>query len=143
VLRLRLNPGEEVIVNGAVLRNGDRRNVLTVANAANVLRARDLIRAEDAVTPSRQVCFLIQAIMLANGSDKSNVKPKIRDMLADMYVRFASDEAKAQIIEVMDQFSSEDYYKSLNAMKKLVIYEDSLLGRDRAAEGGKPDVNAY
>ena len=41
-LKLSLKPGETFVVNGAVVRNGDRRGVLLLENQARVLREKDI-----------------------------------------------------------------------------------------------------
>ena len=46
-LKLSLKPGETFVVNGAVVRNGDRRGVLLLENRARVLREKDIHLLED------------------------------------------------------------------------------------------------
>ena len=50
-LKLSLKPGETFVVNGAVVRNGDRRGVLLLENQARVLREKDILHPRDATTP--------------------------------------------------------------------------------------------
>ena len=52
-LKLSLKPGETFVVNGAVVRNGDRRGVLLLENQARVLREKDILHPADATTPVR------------------------------------------------------------------------------------------
>ena len=42
-LKLSLKPKEAVVVNGAVLRNGDRRGTILLQNQARVLRQKDVL----------------------------------------------------------------------------------------------------
>ena len=60
-LVLKLAPGERVLVNGAVLENGDRRCRLTLVTPnANVLRLRDAIHPDEANTPVKRVVCIAQ-----------------------------------------------------------------------------------
>ena len=58
-LVLKLNPKERVLVNGAVIENGDRRSRLSILTPnANILRLRDAIRPDEVTTPVRRVCYI-------------------------------------------------------------------------------------
>ena len=56
-LKLSLKPGEKFVLNGAVVQNGDRRAALILQNKASVLREKDIMQAEEAVTPARRIYF--------------------------------------------------------------------------------------
>lgn len=54
-LVLKLGPKERILINGAVIENGDRRSRITVLTAqANILRLKDAIHPDDANTPVRR-----------------------------------------------------------------------------------------
>ena len=46
MLAVKLKPGERLVVNGAVLHNGNTRNVIYFANRASILRERDVMQEE-------------------------------------------------------------------------------------------------
>ena len=55
-LVLKLGPKERLLVNGAVLENGDRRGRLSVLTPnANILRLKDAIHPSEAKTPVTQI----------------------------------------------------------------------------------------
>jgi len=63
-LVLKLNPKERVLVNGAVIENGDRRSRISILTPhANILRLRDAIRPDEANTPVRRVCYVAQLVL--------------------------------------------------------------------------------
>ncbi|MEO0915193.1 MAG: flagellar biosynthesis repressor FlbT, partial [Pseudomonadota bacterium] len=63
-LVLKLGPRERVMINGVVMENGDRRTRLNVITPdANVLRLRDAIHPEEAVTPVKRTCYVAQMIL--------------------------------------------------------------------------------
>ena len=60
-LVLKLRPREEVMINGAVVRNGDKKTVIRIqSDNAHVLRMQHLMRAEEATTPRRRAYFAAQ-----------------------------------------------------------------------------------
>jgi flagellar protein FlbT len=55
-LVLKLGPRERVLINGAVIENGDRRARLSIVTPnASILRLRDAIHPEEVTTPVRRV----------------------------------------------------------------------------------------
>ena len=63
-LKLSLKPGEKFVLNGAVVQNGDRRGVLILQNKASVLREKDIMQAENAITPARRIYFPVMMMYL-------------------------------------------------------------------------------
>ena len=63
-LVLKLGPKERVLINGAVIENGDRRSRLAIMTPdAKILRLRDAIHPEDAKTPVRRALFAVQLVL--------------------------------------------------------------------------------
>jgi flagellar protein FlbT len=63
-LVLKLGPHERVLINGAVIENGDKRSKLAIMTPnANILRLRDAIHPEEANTPVRRVCYIAQLVL--------------------------------------------------------------------------------
>lgn len=63
-LVLKLGPYERVLINGAVVENGDKRSRLAIMTPnANILRLRDAIHPEEVNTPVRRVCYIAQLVL--------------------------------------------------------------------------------
>ena len=63
-LILKLAPHERVLINGAVIENGDRRSRFAVVTPkANILRLRDAIHPEQVRTPVRRVAYIAQMVL--------------------------------------------------------------------------------
>jgi len=63
-LVLKLAPKERVLINGAVIENGDRRSRLAIMTPnAHILRLRDAIHPEEVNTPVRRVCYVVQLVL--------------------------------------------------------------------------------
>ena len=63
-LVLKLGPHERVLINGAVIENGEKRSRLAIMTPnANILRLRDAIHPEEVNTPVRRVCYIAQLVL--------------------------------------------------------------------------------
>lgn len=84
-LTLRLKPGERLIVNGAVLRNGSPRAVeIELLNQVTTLHERDLMLPEQAVLPLERLYFEIQMMHLEPAAQDAHRRAAI-DLAAKIY----------------------------------------------------------
>ena len=84
-LSLRLKPGERLIVNGAVLRNGSPRAIeLELLNHVTTLHERDLMLPEDAATPLQRLYFTVQMMHLEPDQELAHRRSAI-DLAARIY----------------------------------------------------------
>lgn len=60
-LILKLRPREELLINGALLENGDRNAKVRIkTEGAHILRMRDALRPEQADTPLKKAYYIAQ-----------------------------------------------------------------------------------
>jgi len=85
-LVLKLGPRERVLINGAVIENGDRRSRLSIVTPdAHVLRLRDAIHPDQADTPVRRACYAMQLVLsgdLAPEAARCQILRRIEDLRA-------------------------------------------------------------
>ena len=63
-LVLKLAPHERVLINGAVIENGDRRTRFAIVTPrAHILRLKDAIHPGEVTTPVRRVCYIAQLVL--------------------------------------------------------------------------------
>ncbi|MBU3029203.1 flagellar biosynthesis repressor FlbT [Paracoccus marinaquae] len=63
-LVLKLAPNERILINGAVIENGERRAKISIKTPnVKVLRLRDAIHPERADTPVARACYIAQLIL--------------------------------------------------------------------------------
>lgn len=124
-LRLTLKPNEKIVINGCVIKNADRRQLLTIENHADIVRGVDLLDESEAGTPVKNVYFFIQAALL---------KPDIRDELVPVIqkdlaklVPIFHEEIGGHIFEAANHVSCADFYKAMRALRPLIKYEARLL----------------
>lgn len=122
-LKLTLKPNERVIVNGCILRNGPRRQVLEVENRANVLRGDEMLDAESAQTPVRKIAYQMQ-IALVSPQHRAEYDMHIATGLTALsraLPRFSRD-----ILEAEDLAAAGNFYAAFRALSPVIAHEDRL-----------------
>ncbi len=123
-LRLTLKPNERIVVNGCVIRNSDRRQLLIIENQADVVREADLLDDKEARTPVKEVYFFIQSVLL-DSKIRDKVVPIVQKKLGQLAPVF-HDDITAHIFEAANHVSCGNYYKAMRALRAVVEYEASL-----------------
>ena len=133
-LKLSLRPGERFVVNGAVVQNGDRRGALILQNKASVLREKDIMQPEEAGSPARRIYYPIMLLYLDQG-DQDAAYAEFAVRLAEFASAVRNPEALADCVAVSREVMSGEYYKALMRCRKLIAYEDDLLGSANVDRG--------
>lgn len=127
-LVLKLAPGERVLVNGAVIENGDRRARLTLLTPnAHVLRLRDAIHPEEATTPVRRVCYVAQ-MAVAGEADPTEAKRQLAAGVSQLLQVFRDVESAAALETAAAHVAEGRFYPALRALRTLLPLEQALLG---------------
>jgi len=116
-LKLSLKPGETFIVNGAVVRNGERRGILLLENQARILREKDIMQPEDADTPTKRAYFAIMQMYLM-GQGEGAGYDQACGALADLA---PSDPELAMVLS--REMASGNLYKALSRCRKALMAE--------------------
>ncbi len=126
-LVLKLAPRERVLVNGAVIENGDRRSRLSIMTPdANILRLKDAIHPEEANTPVRRVCYAIQLI-LSGDSDPENANLPLLRHIENLSQVFLDPDSRAALAEATDAMINAQHYRCLKAIRSLLPREERLI----------------
>lgn len=130
-LVLKLGPKERVLINGAVIENGDRRSRITVLTAqANILRLKDAIHPDDANTPVRRACYLAQ-LLLSGEVDTAPLWDRLMgqiQVLADVLVDQASSNLLQQAKVAIEE---KNAYGCLKLLRQILPLEARLLAQRR------------
>src|SRR5262245_34095212 len=126
MLAVKLKPGERLVVNGAVLRNGNSRNVIYFANRASILRERDIMQEEQATTPARRAYFVVQ-LMLLDRDDAEAYEPAFQLLVAALLRTFKAASILQALTDCAHWVDAHDYYKALSALRTVLDYEAELL----------------
>ncbi|MFC0686524.1 flagellar biosynthesis repressor FlbT [Novosphingobium clariflavum] len=135
-LRISLKKGEPVIVNGAVLRAQGRTD-LVVENTATILRGREVMKPEEAVTPARALYF---ACMMAyiDEAELARHQQSVLERLETLMAALESHEAKAVCIRFAQKVATGKFYAALVDCRWLIAYEADALARFAPSEGSVP-----
>lgn len=126
-LVLKLNPKERVLVNGAVIENGDRRCRLSIMTPnANILRLRDAIRPDEVNTPVRRVCYIAQ-LVLSGDVTPDNAKDQIIRGIEQLSQVLRDEDSRSHLDAATDAVTKTDFYRTLKALRNLLPREARLL----------------
>lgn len=127
-LVLKLGPKERVLVNGAVIENGDRRSRLSILTPnANILRLRDAIRPGEANTPVRRVCYIAQ-LVLSGDAEPEAARAQLGRGIAQLAQALLDAESQAALRDAGEAVAAGDIYRALKRLRALLPTEERLLG---------------
>lgn len=126
-LVLKLSPKERVLINGAVIENGDRRSRISIMTPnASILRLKDAIHPEEATTPIKRVCYAIQLI-LSGDRDPNTSSDEIFRQLGALQAALELTQYQDDMSEARRAFEDGNFYKSMKILKRLLQVEQDLL----------------
>ncbi|MCJ2086837.1 flagellar biosynthesis repressor FlbT [Methylobacterium sp. E-005] len=129
-LRLELKPYERLIINGALLRNGERRSTFLVETQCKFLRESEIITESEADTACKQLHLTLTVIYLADDPAQG----------IDLFFRQATDlirhvpAAAPQVAAIAERVEAGEFYRALKLSRKLVEWETA----ERMPETGHP-----
>ncbi|MCU4654326.1 flagellar biosynthesis repressor FlbT [Roseibacterium sp. SDUM158016] len=125
-LKLTLKPDECVVINGCVIRNSNRRHVLTIESQhADVIRGKDLLGQDEVATPVSRVYYLIQTALI-KAELREKLVPEIQSQLAVLATVFGPGHVR-HVFEAANCVSQMDYYRALSELRPLLAREQVLL----------------
>jgi flagellar protein FlbT len=132
-LVLKLGPRERVLVNGAVIENGDRRSRLSILTPnANILRLRDAVSPENANTPVRRVCYVAQ-LALSGDADMAEARSQLLRGI-DQLAQALRDAGSQELLGQARIAACEgDFYRALKRLRGLLPLEERLLAIARGS----------
>lgn len=126
-LILKLAPNERILINGAVIENGDKRARISIKTPnANILRLRDAIHPDDAKTPISRVCYICQLIITGD-ADETEGRRQIAIGIEQLS-RALTDVDSKRILDAATVAAMErNYYSTLRHLRGLIPRESRLL----------------
>lgn len=126
-LVLKLSPKERVLINGAVIENGDRRSRLSIVTPdAHILRLRDAIHPEDAKTPVKRVCYAVQLVLSGDKSAEDARQGLLRS-IEELSQVFIDPDSRKSLDLASHSLVQDDHYRCLKALRTLLPREERLL----------------
>lgn len=131
-LVLKLAPKERVLVNGAVIENGDRRARVSILSPnAHILRLRDAIHPQEATTPVKRVCYSVQLVLSGDASAADIRLPLLRH-IEELSQVFKDPDSCAHLARATDAVLEEEFYLCLKSLRALLPREARLLAAGAA-----------
>ena len=132
-LVLKLSPKERVLVNGAVIENGDRRSRLSIMTPnAHILRLRDAIHPYEADTPVKRACYALQ-LVLSGDSDPKEVELNLLRRVEELSQVLTDCDSRRQLTLATKAILDGQHYQGLKALRALLPREERLLAAARQA----------
>lgn len=126
-LVLKLGPHERVLINGAVIENGDRRSRLAIMTPnANILRLRDAIHPEEVNTPVRRVCYIAQ-LVLSGDADPEEARMQLLRGIEQLSQVFLDHDSRIQLNLATAGVLEGQHYQTLKALRSLLPREERLI----------------
>ncbi|WP_284165734.1 flagellar biosynthesis repressor FlbT [Frigidibacter sp. SD6-1] len=126
-LVLKLAPHERVLINGAVIENGDKRSRLSILTPnANILRLRDAIHPGEVNTPVRRVCYIAQ-LVLAGDAKPAEAKVQMMRGVEQLSHALSDQDSRAQLAAATEALLDDQFYQALKALRTLLPREARLL----------------
>lgn len=125
-LVLKLGPHERVLINGAVVENGDRRSKLAIMTPnANILRLRDAIHPGEVTTPVRRVCYIAQ-LVLSGDADPKEARLQLLRGIEQLSQVMTDHDSRLQLNQATASVMEDNHYQVLRALRSLLPREERL-----------------
>ncbi len=126
-LVLKLSPKERILINGAVIENGDRRSRLCILTPnANILRLRDAIHPDEVNTPVRRVCYIAQ-LVLSGDAEKEQGRMQLLRGIEQLSRALTDHDSRQHLDTATEAALSGNFYQALKALRTLLPREERLL----------------
>lgn len=126
-LVIKLSPNERVLINGAVIENGDRRSRISIKTPnANVLRLKDAIHPDEVRTPVARVCYIAQLILSGDADAEGGTRQLMQGIEQLSHV-FSDSDSRRLIESASDSALAGNAYQALRKLRELLPREARLL----------------
>ena len=131
-LVLKLGPHERVLINGAVIENGEKRSRLAIMTPnANILRLRDAIHPEHANTPVRRVCYVAQ-LVLSGDAEAAESRLQLLRGIEQLSQVLTDHDSRTQLALASRAVMEDQHYQALKALRSLLPREERLFAAARS-----------
>ena len=130
-LILKLAPHERVLINGAVIENGDKRSRFCVVTPnARILRLRDAIHPQEVGTPVRRVCYIAQ-LVLSGDVAVEDADPQLLRGIEQLSQVLTDFDSRNLLSRATESVLSGEHYQALRSLRALLPREERLMAVTR------------
>jgi flagellar protein FlbT len=142
-LVLELRQGEVMIVNGAPIRFRTRSRIEVTAKA-RFLFGKQIMPPDQANSPARRIYFALQSAYIGNEQEREAGLESARHFIAEFQAATTSDPVRLILEQALIAAEEDNCYQALKLVRRIIQYEDSVLGRtaDASIPKGTHDYHA-
>ncbi|RJK97338.1 flagellar biosynthesis repressor FlbT [Paracoccus aestuarii] len=130
-LVLKLAPNERVLINGAVIENGDRRTKIAIKTPnVNVLRLRDAIHPDSARTPVTRALYIAQLI-LAGDAEPEEGRRQLLLAIEQLSQVFDDRDSRLLLADSTAAVVESNFYQAMRKLRDLIPRESRLFASAR------------
>jgi flagellar protein FlbT len=128
-MQITLRPDEKIYINGAVLRV-DRKVSIELLNDASFLLEAHVMSVDAAVTPLRQLYFVVQ-MMLMSPNDTTAAEVLFKANLEGMLAVYTERRVIEGLQKVGKLVAGSRYFDALKLLRGLFAQDDAILASER------------
>lgn len=126
-LVLKLAPKERILINGAVIENGEKRSRLAILTPnAHILRLRDAIHPEQVNTPVRRVCYIAQ-LVLSGDVTPADARLQLLRGIEQLSQVLVDTDSRALLSQATTAVLEDQHYLALKALRSLLPREERIM----------------
>ena len=118
-LRITLKPNEQMVINGAAIRNGPRSSSFLVETHCRFLRESEIVFEREADTPCKKLCLTLQVIHLSE--DPEEVENLF--FAQALEVMRAMPSTAPFLARIQDALAQKQTYLAIKIGKQLIAHE--------------------
>lgn len=122
-LIIDLKPGERVVVGQALITNDGPRARLAIEGDVAILREKDILRPEEALTACKQLYLAVQLMYV----DRDPGRLHDEYFALARKIQEAAPSTAPFLLRINEKIIGGSYYQALKEAKKLINYEAKLI----------------
>jgi flagellar protein FlbT len=136
-LVLELRQGEVMIVNGAPIRFRTKTRIELTAKA-RFLFGKQIMPPDQADSPARRIYFALQAAYIGTDDERGPAMAAARELVDAFKAATTSTQAREILDRALAAAESDDCYRALKLVRRVINHEDAALGRAAPHEAAEP-----
>lgn len=141
-LRIELKPNERILIGDCIITNDDQRTRFLVEGRVPILREKDIMTVDRAVTPATRIYLAIQLMYTAR-----DPRPHHETYFSLMNDLLQAAPSTGRYVEIINNhILTGELYKALKKAQELITYEQELLSNAESGaslrKGRKADLQS-
>jgi flagellar biosynthesis repressor protein FlbT len=135
---ISLNAGDKLYLNGAVIKTS-RKVTLELLNEATFLLQQHVMQVSQATTPSRQMYFIMQT-MLMDPKSAALTRPMLSKTISSLMDIIEDDEAVSLLRTVAELLARDKLFEAMKTTRTLFKIEDRITGFGATLQAAVPST---